>query len=224
MKNVRFKPWMGSTCLDANPLRSPLLILGESHYGTYDEDLTSHVIGEYVNGKNYRFFTTLMQVVTGKNKSETDRAEFWSSVNFYNFIQEIVGDHARIRPTKEMWQSAIEPFQEVIESIRPHHMLVVGRQLWGNLPASGERGRDISFNGQARDTWLYPHRSGICHATWVYHPANWRGESTSGYGFFSALASTYTLPNSYNRQVQQQFSPKRSKSQASTAPLLPCQG
>jgi len=119
-----------------------------------------------------------MQIVTGKHNSEIDRKEFWDNVAFYNYIQEPVGDGPRERPTEEMWANAKAPFMEVLGQLRPSHLLVLGGQLWENLPSEGRRGPDIEGPVGGRDTWLYSCDDSEVFATWVYHPSSIKGASS----------------------------------------------
>ncbi|MEX0425598.1 hypothetical protein KDV38_17930 [Providencia rettgeri] len=47
----------------------------------------------------------------------------------YNYVQGIVGESGRIRPTNEMWEEAEKLFLAVIESLKPDVVIVLGSML-----------------------------------------------------------------------------------------------
>lgn len=171
MDNVYFKPWVGS-CYGKEKVK--LLILGESHYAdrkpspTFTIDLTR----EYANGEwNHRFWTQIMQVVSGKRHWEIDRKEFWSNYAFYNYIQDVVAESASVAPTQKMIQAAHRPFFGVIEELKPSHILVLSKRLWESLPSDGEPGEPIHIGNQERETWTYSVAGNQSKATWLPHPS-----------------------------------------------------
>ena len=60
---------------------------------------------------------------------KSEKAEFWNSVAFYNYIQEVVGENPRDRPTDAMWEQAKQPFLQVIESLSPDIVVILGGHL-----------------------------------------------------------------------------------------------
>ena len=135
----RFCPWRGLEYGKTTKLRLParLLILGESHYdrdGTLEEGGdTKGVVNDYLEGGHPRIFTRIIHTVLGPDMSH-QRAQFFQSVAFYNYVQCIVGDAPGKRPTKKMWQSAAAPFLATLETLQPTHILVCGLDLWDNMP------------------------------------------------------------------------------------------
>src|SRR5262245_38404790 len=91
---AHFHPWVGSEYRSGGVLGLRLLVLGESHHHTTpelaDRDMTRIVVENYLAGRaRIRFFTSVMQVVTGREYFPYDRRRaFWDSVAFYNFVQE----------------------------------------------------------------------------------------------------------------------------------------
>ncbi|MBG6044133.1 hypothetical protein I5F05_04935 [Proteus mirabilis] len=61
--------------------------------------------------------------------SEDTRSNFCEHVAFYNYVQGIVGESGRIRPTNEMWEEAEKLFLAVIESLKPDVVIVLGSML-----------------------------------------------------------------------------------------------
>lgn len=173
----RYTPWRGLR-YDASRWRGVrLLLLGESHYFDENENATIRWTRNYIEGGPGSFWTRVMQIVTGKHHSEIDRVAFWNDVGFYNYVQESVGEGARIRPTTQMWENAQTPFWQTLRELTPTHLLVLGKGLWTNLPSEGASGPDIHVGREARETWVYSIDTHRVLATWVYHPSSVRGSS-----------------------------------------------
>lgn len=173
MGSVYFKPWVGRNYnKQVNPR---LLVLGESHYDPVGlpQDFTITFVREYTQDeRNHPFLTNIMQVVEGKKHCEIDRDAFWSGIAFYNYIQEPAAKTPRRAPTEEMWQRAEQPFFEVLDSLKPTHVLVLSRRLWDNMSDRGSEGKQIQWKGEPRDTWMIPFQDGVTKATWLRHPSS----------------------------------------------------
>ncbi|MDQ1087007.1 hypothetical protein [Siphonobacter sp. SORGH_AS_1065] len=133
MSQVGFLPWVGDKYFESKPR---ILILGESHYGQpedYSNDFTQWVVNEYAvkPANRLRFFTTIANTITGHSgwMEDEKRSEFWHSVAFYNYIQELVGTGARIRPSDEMWVQAQALFFETLTTLKPEIVIVLGKEL-----------------------------------------------------------------------------------------------
>lgn len=50
-------------------------------------------------------------------------------MSFYNYVQELAGTGPRQRPTKSMWDGGAAPFEQVLMTLRPTAMLILGKQL-----------------------------------------------------------------------------------------------
>lgn len=141
MSEINFKPWVGSNYYNSR-FGIKVLILGESHYADPEdevgEDWTQYVVRQ--NGMNVpnSFFTRTAKAVLGLTAEQAlsgvERADLWGHVAFYNYIQEIVGTEGRIRPTKAMWESAPTAFTEVIETLKPDVIVVLGSELGEWIP------------------------------------------------------------------------------------------
>jgi hypothetical protein len=116
---------------------SGLLILGEAHYGLSpkddDAEATVKLIERTIAGWKFGFYTKVAQVVTGQLAPNINRAEFWPTVAFHNFVQSSVGK-AGERPTREQWDLGHELLPAVIQELRPTHILVLGKDSMKNLP------------------------------------------------------------------------------------------
>ena len=142
MQNVNFYPWVGAN-YENNMFGIKILILGESHYAENDDepdsDWTQHVVKHNAQDHPNAFFTKITKAVLGlyseDELSEDTRSNFWDHVAFYNYVQGIVGESGRIRPTNEMWEEAEKPFLAVIESLKPDVVIVLGSMLGEWVPA-----------------------------------------------------------------------------------------
>ena len=172
---VHFKPWIGKHYHAGIAPGRKLLLLGESHYSSHPEksDFTIELTREYVNHEwSHGFWTNIMQCVDGRPHAEIDRAEFWSRVALYNYVQEIVGESRGVAPSASMFERGIEPFFEVLRSLQPTHVLVLCKRLWENLPNQGSPESDFEAGGLRRERWTYPTIPGkSAVATWIPHPS-----------------------------------------------------
>ena len=142
MSEVRFEPWVGERYELAELYGLRVLLLGESHYGKGDEDsfFTRRVVKKWGQEKRHRFFTIIARFILHQGRkgrlTGAERREFWDKVAFYNYVQEIVGRKARIRPTRDMWKRSEQSFFKVLQDLKPDLVVVLGKQLGKKLPAS----------------------------------------------------------------------------------------
>lgn len=134
-----FEPWVGSRYYSEGYNGARILILGESHYGKPDEetpDFTQIVIRALGQQKRFRFFTVVQKTVSNETGwiSDDQRRDFWERVAYYNYIQKLVGDWSRIRPTKQMWHDAKEPLLSTLTELSPQILIILGFELYENLP------------------------------------------------------------------------------------------
>ena len=192
----QFDPWVGDNYWRGFEGRPRLLILGESHYGgdPPDKSLTQELTREYAEGMwLHRFWTGIMQVVAGRDRTEIDRMHFWQSVAFYNFIQEFVAG-PRTRPAPEAWRFARPAFAAVLEALRPQALLVLGVCLWNNLPNSGREGPTLQVGELSRKSWLYPlSESSEVLAAGINHPSSWGFRWETWHPVVAALLETASL-------------------------------
>ena len=168
-----FVPWVGADY--ATGLGGQrLLVLGESHYSEDPRNaypnLTRDIVGRVVGGEHFPFFTKLGSVIHGSTEPTTFS---WQSVLFYNFVQQLVGAHARDRPTEAMWADGFEPFTAVLAEYRPNVVLVAGVGTWDGLSRyfpQGAQSRPTPSGEQVR-LWEFAGLPPIA-ATWIDHPAS----------------------------------------------------
>lgn len=137
-------PWVGSNYENPINFKYKTLILGESNFTDPPENFNSSLVtrcveddlavGDQDRDTNgfCRFSTKIRRVIFGRNESLGPYG-LWQDVAFYNFVQTLVGDKARIRPTYEMWRESVPAFFEVIEKLLPTRVLVLGKANWNNL-------------------------------------------------------------------------------------------
>lgn len=132
-KGVRFLPWIGKR-YDNSRFGVRILVLGESHYGGQQDDvaMTREVVEVYTQGGDrIRFFTVIANVLRGQSGwiEDTELAGMFQEIAFYNFVQTIVGEEPRCRPTFRQWVEAQEPFKAVLTELKPDVVLVLGVEL-----------------------------------------------------------------------------------------------
>ncbi|HBC3401587.1 TPA: hypothetical protein KDX79_003445 [Vibrio parahaemolyticus] len=140
MGYIVFKPWVGRN-YTTNNFGARILVLGESHYGSPEdeyEDYTIDVVKMWGQENRLAFFTKIAKTLLNYDSSdylnEHERYALWENVSFYNYVQAIVGEEARIRPSSEMWKKSEMAFQEVIQRLEPQIIIVLGKELADNLP------------------------------------------------------------------------------------------
>jgi hypothetical protein len=174
LSGVYFRPWEGSL-FRQQPIR--LLLLGESHHSTepvMPKSMTIDCTREYVDGIwSHRYWTEIMKVVEGRDYWEIDRAEFWSKVAFYNYIQEIVGEGPGIAPTDQMYRSSEQGLASVLAYLKPTHVLVLAKRLWVSLPQTIFRPYPpIEMNGKPREVKCFlVGNDAMALGTWLPHPS-----------------------------------------------------
>lgn len=168
---IFFEPWKGPEYERSRPR---LLILGESHYGeiSSDPDATRLLTADYIKSKwSHRFWTSTMQAVVGAPHHEIDRAKFWNSVAFYNYVQGSAGLTSGRAPPQALWSTSEPAFFRVLERLQPDCVLVLSRRLWNHMSSQGNPGPKLDVNGRTRETWIYSHTGGTAIATWIPHPS-----------------------------------------------------
>ncbi|WP_440904754.1 hypothetical protein ACMZOO_00645 [Catenovulum sp. SX2] len=136
---VKVHPWVGKFYESTELLPNKTLVLGESNYATeenFDSNLVIACIKEHI-GENSddnfsRFATKIRRVILGRETKVSAR-NFWENAAFYNFIQYRVGELSKQRPTQKMWDDSAQAFEELINTIKPERILVLGQENWTNL-------------------------------------------------------------------------------------------
>jgi hypothetical protein len=183
-----FLPWVGADYAKGlNDQR--LLVLGESHYSEDARNaypnLTRDIVQRVVGGERFPFFTKLGGVI----QASTDSSTFsWQSVLFYNFVQQLVGAHARDRPTEAMWANGFEAFGGVLAQYQPSAVLVAGVGTWSGLsryfPSDAQS--HATASGEHVRAWELTGLPPIA-ATWIDHPASFGFRAEEWYDRVSTL-------------------------------------
>jgi hypothetical protein len=180
---VKMLPWVGKNYNETGYKGRRLLILGESEYEWNPEalqpEIATWLITANANGglKN-PFYTKIYHSFSDEPKWQSLEhfADFWNSVSFYNYIQEKVGTIPRQRPTLEMWPRWRSTFLLVLEKLSPDRVLVLGRDLWGNLNALGliSSGVNNETSFSIGETTLIKAAHVPHPASFGFKPANWK--------------------------------------------------
>ncbi len=134
-----FDPWVGNQYRTSGLFGLRILILGEAHYGKPENAGASHTI-EVVRAlgqqRRFRFFTATRSLILGTRGwiPDKERAAFWETVAYCNFIQSFPGASPRIRPSPEMWSAGQEPLLYTIRELEPHLVIALGKELNRSLP------------------------------------------------------------------------------------------
>src|SRR6478752_3782801 len=130
-------PWVGTHFPCPKHFSHNTLILGESNFTTPEkfgpslvqdcvrDDLSKDLQNRDTTGF-CRFSTKIRRIVFGRDEA-IGPERFWQDVAFYNFVQFLAGDQARVRPTSEMWEQSVPAFVEIIEKLQPSRILVLGK-------------------------------------------------------------------------------------------------
>ncbi|MGC2458440.1 MAG: hypothetical protein WA435_10635 [Gallionellaceae bacterium] len=137
-------PWVGNNYKNPIYFKYKTLILGESNFTDSPENFNSSLVircveddlaigGQERDTNGFcRFSTKIRRVIFGRNESLGPNG-LWQDVAFYNFVQSLVGNKARIRPTYDMWKESVPAFFEIVEKLQPSRVLVLGKTNWSNL-------------------------------------------------------------------------------------------
>jgi hypothetical protein len=171
-----FQPWIGNEYA-----RTRLLILGESAYSWEEDELIHPPLTHSLDSVNWaieefpnagRFFNMISKALANEETPSRDRLnQVWNRVAFTNYVSGTVGEGARIRPSREMWETASRDFRNEIQAIDPlpTRLIVLGQGMWGNMPET-----EVHITDQVQGYRFGEHLM-MCMA--VHHPAgglSWR--------------------------------------------------
>lgn len=194
MENVIFEPWVGKN-YQKGLYDKKVLVIGEAHYcespeefeRRYHGDLdlcrkkTSFEIQENLTdeSKSPSEYTKIVKMVLGLDSNKVltseEKEEFWNSIAFYNYVQNgsiVCSDNP---PTKDMWDLSKKAFYSVVEDLNPDFILVLGEELWENIP--GEKGTKwpegpvIKAGDISQQTWYYERNGKEIMAMPIYKPS-----------------------------------------------------
>lgn len=136
-------PWVGEH-YDA----TRLLLLGESAYSWTVDGKVVHppvehscnvvewAIGDFPRCVRHgRFVACLSRALANeKNPGPELLRSAWNRVAFTNYVGETVGLGPRLRPSDAMWKAARDSFPALLERLRPRRIILLGREMWGEMP------------------------------------------------------------------------------------------
>ena len=177
MNTISFQPWVGDA-FTAAKLGKRILVLGDSHYewngsGKIDQwtAITKTLVQEQIDGDyTKRFWTNIAIMFLNKRPTPEDKREFWHSVAFYNYLQSSAGFGPSSIPVENQWKSSEPAFLEVLSTLQPELLVVLGNRLWNHLPTE-HRHPGLEVPGSPGvNTYRYTYPEGSCLALHVRHP------------------------------------------------------
>lgn len=176
-----FLPWIGPQYGSSTAGEPRILVLGESHWGNPNcryPEFTRDVVRRAVFEGRDRFFTKVAKLVrgvpVGAYLDTPSYRDFWNRVVFYNYVQELVGPTHDCRPAPAQWETGKAPFLQLIREQRPQAIVVLGKELWANLPSPAQPTSESDAAGQKFEVHWYDCGQGqFAAAAWVNHPSSW---------------------------------------------------
>ncbi|MFC4666568.1 hypothetical protein [Falsiporphyromonas endometrii] len=180
MSNIVFHPFVGKN-YQAGINDKRILVLGESHYCASTSDvrptLTTEIIEDLFDPKSphegYKTtYIKFIQALAGRDLSFQEREELWNRLAFYNYVQvPMVGP--RVAPSSADFANSEDAFFQVLKQLDPDKIIVWGKRLFENMPATGFQGPDISIPGfSPANTWIYSNGSKDILTIPINHPSS----------------------------------------------------
>lgn len=178
LMNVKLLPAIGKNYANGGIFGLRIMVLGESHYSSDDNDqyITQRVLYQYLNQENrekwMKTFLKFERSLVGRKTSPDDSHEIWNSVVFYNYLQVLMSG-PREAGTIQQYKDASRAFFEVLEYCKPDVLIVWGKRLWRHLPwEKWTEGNPLIINGYADDNGIYTLDDGHqIKVISVYHPS-----------------------------------------------------
>lgn len=180
MTQPTFRPWKPSDDPRFNGLK--LLIVGESHYDEGEpppaeqvSSFTSEIVMRWgANAEGYqRFFGNIYASFNddGAHWSSGQFKRFWTSVNFYNYVQSFVPGQSRVRPTARQFSGSADAFHAVLDDLKPEAIVVVGQTTWDLMSDRGAKLVERDEDGLG-SIYRYEYNGGSCLAGHTHHPSS----------------------------------------------------
>lgn len=134
-------PWCGSAY---RTMRLRLLLLGKAHYGVQPSDdspeFTRELIQKVRDGHvREPFFTKTSALVAEASELPSQpTSEFWNKIAFLNYVPVTVGSGVHDAPTPTMWRRGNSRLLEILEDLRPTHVLSLGKEQWNRIRTLGD--------------------------------------------------------------------------------------
>lgn len=189
MYNLTTKPWVGKN-YESGINNKKILVLGKSHHCAKRSDFTPAITIEVIKDlfnpdsehEPYKnTYTKFMNALSGEKLSIEEKEKWWNRVSFYNYVQVPI-ETARQSPTAEEFKNSEKAFFEVLEELRPTHIIVWGKRLYNALPNKGEELDPIEMSDKTKiNRWEYALNDGSkIKLLEIYHPSS--GFSTTYWG------------------------------------------
>jgi hypothetical protein len=194
-RHVKILPWVGDNYGKKNPaFRQRTLILGGSHYDKGFENFhdpekqpewannTNEIVWCYLD-ENIRdtwkkTYSTFINSVYDQPSNQDQRRDFFDSVIFYNYLQEIAGANAyEAGKSNYRDRKHFDAFKEVLAKYRPEVVIAWGKKVWEGLPNDWGYGpavirKGVSVGtGTSKDIYDYPFEGGTISLIGVNHPS-----------------------------------------------------
>ncbi|MGA3172549.1 MAG: hypothetical protein ABSE62_16225 [Chthoniobacteraceae bacterium] len=176
---INFLPWRGEN-YDIGRSGKRILILGESHYNwdsNYriedDPEVTKRIIKEQIDETfTAKFWTNIAIMFLGKKPTPEEKRDFWHSVAFYNYVQYSAGEKPRIAPGADKFENSEPAFYEVLDTLKPQLLVVLGYRLWEHVPGTGWESGPAIESKENVGTGCYKYSEGSCFVVGVKHPSS----------------------------------------------------
>jgi uracil-DNA glycosylase len=146
-RKVKILPWIGENYFNE---KQKILILGMSTYykdAPSKKDCINDLVKSICNGDRRRgtvYWTKIENLLINKKENPE---KFWNRISYYSYIQEIM-DRPKQKTPEEYWENAKEPFIEILKKLMPDKVIVMGYELFQNLPDKLEKEKSIEKNGK----------------------------------------------------------------------------
>jgi hypothetical protein len=171
---VRLHPFVGTEYGEG---KYRIMILGDSHYELIPEEdntgiRTAKTMERFLaepKKQRYRLFRYSLNILCG-NDDENNINKF----AFYNYVQTVMPTQDN-RPTKELWESAQEPFREVVNVLDPDFILVIGKTVYKYMPYNdtNDKTKEIEVDGVKMWIYTYSTETKTIDVCAVYHTSYW---------------------------------------------------
>lgn len=183
INEVFFDPWVGKNYgTERSIFNKKVLILGDSHYCKCCEgcgnrtlhpdctDFTRKVVIDYLDPAHKAdwksTYSTFINSMLNKSTSTEERADFFESVVFYNFLQISAGEDPYSTKQYDYTDDRyLRAFYDVIDKTLPDVVICWGGKLWDTLPnnwnnyGEAEKGAGININNDVFGKYYtYPYR------------------------------------------------------------------
>jgi hypothetical protein len=172
-------PWYGPAYHDA---RQRLLLLGKAHYGVQPSEdspeFTLELVRKVRDGHvREPFFTKTAALVAAASEPPFQfTSEFWNRIAFFNYVPVTVGSCVHDAPTPAMWRRGKSRLVELLEALKPTHVLSLGIEQWNHIRTLGSLKSEPVRHTKAGPIHVWRSDAMTMLATPIAHP-------TASFGF-----------------------------------------